>query len=199
MSVLTLPFSDPRKPPPYPVWRFTVAEYHKLIQTGVLTEDDPVELLEGWIVPKMPRNPLHDATIGIVSELLRGLIPNGWHLRIQSAITTYDSEPEPDLVIARGVARDYTSRHPTPVDIALVIEVADSSLDRDREAKARLYARAGIQDYWVVNLSDMRVEAYSNPDAASGYLKHKHFQIGESIPIVIEKEERFVSVLELLP
>jgi Uma2 family endonuclease len=196
MSTVTIPSSNP---PPYPVRRFTVAEYHRLIQTGMLTEDDPVELLEGWIVPKMPRNPVHDATIAIVSELLRVLMPKGWHVRIQSAITTDDSEPEPDLVVTRGVSRDYLSRHPGPADIALVVEVADSSLERDREAKARLYARAGIPAYWVVNLSDLRVESYSDPDASTGYRKHLEFGLGQSIPLVIAGETRTVPIRELLP
>lgn len=97
-----------------PVRRFSVDEYHRMIQAGILTEDDAVELLEGWIVPKMPRNPPHDGTIQIADEVLRPRLPAGWQLRIQSALTMPDSEPEPDLVVVRGDARTYLNRHTRP-------------------------------------------------------------------------------------
>src|SRR5579862_9140639 len=86
-----------RRIPPFPVRPFTVDEYHRMIDADVLDEGDAVELLEGWIVPKMPRNPPHDATIGLADDALRIRLPAGWHVRLQSAITTSDSEPEPDL------------------------------------------------------------------------------------------------------
>src|SRR5207249_5993402 len=128
MSIL---IGNPFLPPPFPVRRFTVDEYHQMIQTGILQEDDPVELLDGWIVSKMPRNPPHDATIDIAQEVFRSVLPAGWRLRVQSAITTDSSEPEPDLAIVRGPAERYLSNHPKPPDIAVVIEVADSSLAQD--------------------------------------------------------------------
>src|SRR5882762_3647803 len=88
--------------PPLPVRRFTVAVYHRMIDVGLLTEDEPVELLEGWIVPKMPRNPPHDGTIQRINKRLGRCLPPGWDLRVQSAVTTADSEPEPDLAVVRG-------------------------------------------------------------------------------------------------
>src|SRR5947207_2591394 len=112
MSSVTLPDWNVFDPPPVPVHRFTVEEYHRLIEHGVLTEDDRVELLEGWIVPKMTHNPPHDATIQIVDEQLRPLLRRGWMLRIQSAITLIDSEPEPDLAIVRGNSRTFLQGHP---------------------------------------------------------------------------------------
>src|SRR5215471_9004653 len=92
--------------------RFSVAEYHKLIEIGVLTEDDNLELIEGYLVLKMPRNPPHDGTIDLVQESLRRRLPVGWMLRVQEAITLSDSEPEPDGSVVRGNARSYLSRHP---------------------------------------------------------------------------------------
>ena len=94
--------------PPLPVRRFTVEEYHQMIQAGVLGEDDDVELLEGWIVPKMARNPAHDAVVSMVMvDVLTPRLPKGWFCRGQSAITTADSEPEPDVAVVRGSTRDY--------------------------------------------------------------------------------------------
>lgn len=146
---------------------FTVAEYHRLIETGLLGEDDPVELLEGRITYKMPRNPRHDAAIGLASEAVARRLPAGWFVRVQSAVTTPDSEPEPDLAVVRGSARDYVNRHPEPADVALVVEVADTSLTHEREVKGRLYARAGIPTYWLVNLTDGTVEVYARPTGPS--------------------------------
>jgi Uma2 family endonuclease len=147
MPVVIPPTSSALTLPPYPVCRFTVDEYHRMIQAGILTEEDPVELLEGWIVPKMPRNPPHDGTIEMAEEAIRRRLPPGWRIRIQSAITTDDSEPEPDLAIVCGGVRTYVTRHPGAADIAVVIEVADAMLARDRREKNRLYARAGISCY----------------------------------------------------
>src|SRR5947209_14046669 len=98
--------------PPYPVCKWTVDAYHHLIQAGLLTEDDNVELLEGWIVPKMPHNPPHDGTIQSTGEAVDRRLPAGWKVRVQSAVTTGDSEPEPDLAVVRGDARTYFHRHP---------------------------------------------------------------------------------------
>jgi hypothetical protein len=113
-------------------------------ELAILTEDDRVELLEGWIVPKTVHNPPHDTTIELIDAALRPVLPKGYRLRIQSSITTADSEPEPDLAVVRGRARDHAARHPVPEETDIVIEVAGASLSRDRGTKLRLYARAEI-------------------------------------------------------
>ena len=175
--------------PPFPVWRFTVELYHRLIAAGVFGEDDAVELLEGWIVPKMPRNPRHDATVDLADETLRGRVPAGWRVRGQSAVTTEDSEPEPDLAVVRGSARDYASRHPGPGDIALVVEVSDTSLARDRSFKGRIYARAGVPVYWVINLQDSVVEIYTDPaddGAGPAYRQRRVLGLEVSVPLEID-------------
>src|SRR5438874_1162323 len=98
MTPTTATRLPPAVPPPNAyLRRFTVDEYHQMIDIGILTEDDPVELLEGWVRYKMPRNPLHDSRIEITRRRLAALLPPKWGLRIQSAITLTDSEPEPDL------------------------------------------------------------------------------------------------------
>lgn len=105
-SLTNSPSLDSSERPPGPVRRFTVEEYHKLIDSGLFPEDEPFELLEGWVVPKMARKPPHGVAIDLLSEVIRDRLPGGWRVRIQSAITTADSEPEPDVAVVRGQARD---------------------------------------------------------------------------------------------
>jgi Uma2 family endonuclease len=172
--------------------RFTVAEYHRLIDAGILDEDDRVELLEGWIVSKMAHNPPHDSMIDLVYGEVEALLPAGWYLRVQSAITTDDSEPEPDLVAVRGPRGRYAHRHPGPADVALLVEVADTSLSHDRNFKGPLYARAGIAVYWIVNLPESRVEVYTDPsgtDPDPRYRQQRHYGIEDSVPVVIDGRE----------
>jgi Uma2 family endonuclease len=159
--------------PPLGVRRFTVEEYERLAEIGILCEDDSVELLEGLIVKKMTKYPLHDATIDILTRLFGRLLPDGWFLRIQNVLRTPDSEPEPDVVITRGLPQDYRRRHPTAQDVALVIEVAESSLERDWK-KCRLYARAGVGQYWIVDLNANRLEIFTQPDSTAGkFARHE--------------------------
>jgi len=143
--------------------RFSVAEYHRLIELGILTEDDNLELLDGYLVHKMSRNPPHDAAIQKGTKRWLRLLPPGWDLRVQSAITLTESEPEPDFAVVRGDENAYVTRHPTAADIGLVVEVSDSTLVGDRDDKGRIYARAGIACYWIVNLNDRQVEVYTSP------------------------------------
>lgn len=156
----TLPALPPEESSPWPVKRFTVEEYHRLIQSGLLNEDDQLELLDGWLVEKMPKNPPHDGTIDLLMYLISQLLPAGWFLRIQNSLSLPESEPEPDVAVVRGKPGDYLDRHPEGSDVVLVIEVADSSVDHDRK-KRRLYARAGIAEYWIVNLEARQLEIYT--------------------------------------
>jgi Uma2 family endonuclease len=204
MTVMTRTPHLPAILPPFPVHRFTVDEYHRLIETGVLGEDDDVELLEGWVVPKMPRSPTHDAVISIlINRRLTPRLPEGWFCRGQSAITTSDSEPEPDVAIIRGSEEDYLSRHPCPTEIALAIEVAESSLQQDRVHKARIYAAAGVPVYWIVNLIDRQIEVHtdpSGPDTTPAYRNRKDYKPGELVPFILDgREIGPIPVAELLP
>jgi Uma2 family endonuclease len=169
--------------------QFSVARYQRMIETGILTGDDKVELLENYVVLKMPRNPRHDSAVqGILRPVLR-VLPPQWDVRVQSAITLSDSQPEPDFAIVRGSALDYTHRHPEPGDIGQLIEVADSSLLRDQRDKTRVYARANILWYWIVNLVDQRIEVYSQPSgptAVPAYGVLQTFHAGDTIAVVLD-------------
>ena len=145
------------------VRRITVEHYHRMGEAGLWTPDDRVELLEGLIVDKPMKNPPHTVANGILRRAIDRLAPPGWIVRTQDPITLDDSEPEPDLVLTRGSDRDFLGGHPTPADIALVVEVSETSLSRDREWKKRVYARNGIPVYWIVNLVDRLVEVYTDP------------------------------------
>jgi hypothetical protein len=190
MSLVTIPTSPvtPRIPP-FPIYQISVEKYHEMIHKGILTEDDPVELLEGWIVHKMPRNPIHDTAIDLADSALRPLIPPGWRIRIQSAVTTGDSEPEPDLAVVYGDMRAFVARHPGPSDIGLLIESSESSLDTDRVEKGRVYARANIPNYWVINLVDRQIEVYGDPDARAippVYRNRQIYALGQMVPLVLK-------------
>jgi len=142
---------------------FSVDEYHRMIETGVFDRDNRFELLDGWIVAQMPHNPPHDLTVSLALKQVGQLLTDDWICRVQSAVTLATSEPEPDLAVVRGPERRYARSHPKPGDIGCLIEVAESSLDDDREQKGALYAHAGIPHYWIVNLIDQVVEAFADP------------------------------------
>jgi hypothetical protein len=169
--------------------RFSVSRYQRMIETGILTAEDKVELLENYVVLKMPRNPRHDSTAQRTLRPILRPIPVGWDLRVQLAITLTDSQPEPDFAIVRGSAADYELRHPGPADIGKLIEVADSSLLRDQRDKTRIYARADIPIYWIINLVDRRVEVYSRPSGPAAQPAYASFQIyqpGDNVPVVLD-------------
>lgn len=189
MSTIALPLVDPFQLPPGPVWRFSVDDYHRLIASGILDEDDRVELLEGWIVPKMPHNPPHDGTIQLVSEQIRSRLSSRWVVRIQSAVVTNDSVPEPDIAVVRGDSRSYLTRHPGPADIGLIVEVADSTLERDRRQKVRIYAREKIPACWIVHLVDHQVEVFADPSDdfdAPAYRKCEIFRSTDILPFELD-------------
>jgi Uma2 family endonuclease len=201
-TAISLP-PDTRPRPPMPIHQFTVEEYHRMIEAGILTEDDRVELLEGWIVPKMARNPPHDSTLSVVHNRLLRRLPDGWVVRNQSAVTIgRNNEPEPDLAVVRGPAERYYHAHPAPRDVVLVIEISDSSLVQDRTVKLPIYARARIPVYWVVNLIEGQVEVYTLPRAgrSPSYRQQEIFAPGDSVPAVIaDRRVELIPVVELLP
>jgi Uma2 family endonuclease len=174
-----------------------------MIRTGILTEDDPVELLEGWLVIKMPQNPPHRAAVRLIQRALEGRVPSNWYVDTQAPITTAHSEPEPDVVVVRGDTRQYLDRHPGPQDLALVIEVADTTLQRDRLLKKALYALAGIPVYWIVNIPERMCEVYTNPSEPGeqpDYRQRQDYGPMDEVPLVIEGVEiGYIAVQELLP
>lgn len=148
------------------IWRLSVEQYHKMIAEDILTEDDPVELLEGVLVTKMPKNPPHSLATQLVRDALAKLFSSGWSVSAQEPITLAHSEPEPDVSAVKGERRQYLNHYSSAEETPLVVEVADSSLSRDRKLKKRIYAAAGIPVYWIVNLAKQRIEVYTEPSVA---------------------------------
>ncbi len=165
-----------------------------MMRKGILDEDDPVELLEGCLIKKMSIKPPHTFATESAEETLRDLVPPGWFVRTQQPITTDTSEPEPDVTVVRGNRRLYRQahRHPGPQDLALLVEVADATLQRDQGPKKHHYARVKIPVYWIINLIDRRVEMYTDPSGPAenpDYRQRQDFGMEDAIPVVIEGRE----------
>lgn len=144
--------------------RFSIAEYHRLGELGFFAPDDRVELIRGEIIIMAAKGRLHSFCNTLLVEELIILLARRARVRAQEPIIlTDDSEPEPDVVIARNRSDNYLSSHPEPADILLVIEVSDSTLKYDRRTKLSLYAESGISDYWIFNLVDIQLEMHSEP------------------------------------
>jgi Uma2 family endonuclease len=168
--------------------RFTVDEYHTMIRTGVFTDGEPLELLEGYVVHKMSRGKPHDFAVQALTKRFVRMLPPGWDVRVQCAITLPDSEPEPDFALVRGDETVYHDHHPGPTEIGILVEVSGSSLPIDRVDKARVYARAGIPVYWVVNVVDKVVEVLTRPSGPTGapaYEQRDDFPVGTAVPVVL--------------
>jgi Uma2 family endonuclease len=142
--------------------RWTRLEYDRLIDLGMFQPGERLELLDGLLVVREPQNSPHAAIVTQVAHAVEAAFGAGWHARVQVPVALDDnSEPEPDVAIVPGVPRDYLDGHPArPV---LLVEVADSSLRFDRRRKSRLYARAGLAEYWIVNIVDHVLEIHREP------------------------------------
>ncbi|MEG4497873.1 Uma2 family endonuclease [Microcoleus sp. F10-C6] len=144
--------------------RFSIAEYHRLGELGFFAPDERVELIRGEIIIMAAKGRLHSVCNSLLLEELVILLARRARLRVQEPIIlSDDSEPEPDVVIARNRDDNYLSSHPEPADIFLVIEVSDSTLKYDRTTKLSLYAETGISNYWIFNLVDNQLEMHSEP------------------------------------
>jgi Uma2 family endonuclease len=184
------------------LYRLSVAQYHEMINAGILRSGDKVELLEGHLVEKMPHNPPHASSITALQVVLLPRLPEGWMIRQQLPITTRDSEPEPDCVVVVAPWQRYSERHPALSDIALVVEVADTTLEEDRTTKQRIYARARLPIYWIVNIPDRQIEVYTQPRSGRNptYRQRRDYLPGEKIPLVIAGQEvGSIAVEDLLP
>jgi Uma2 family endonuclease len=149
--------------------RFTRAEYYRMAEVGILGEDDRVELIRGEIVEMAPIGRRHKAFVANLGQLLIVRLANRARVHVQSGVVLADdTEPEPDVTVLRRRAVPYKEREAHTEDVLLLIEVADSSLAYDRSTKLRLYAEAGIPEYWVVDCTAEAVEVHWNP-APDGY------------------------------
>lgn len=183
--------------------RFTLDEYHRMIDAGILPEGSPYELLNGIVREKMPNNPPHASGVYRVARSLDRLLGDQFVVRSQLPITIpeSDSEPEPDIAVSVGPDNAYDSRHPGPGDILLLIEIAHSSLPMDRGEKLAAYAAAKVPVYWVVNIPGKRIEVYSQPRAGKNptYRKREDFARGSAVPVVLGgKAVAEVAVSEIL-
>ena len=184
------------------LYRLSVEQYHAM--AGVFANDERVELLEGLLVRKMTKNPPHVIALNNLRDHLMTMIEEGaWHLRLQDPIALDTSEPEPDLVVARGINTDFAKRHPRPGDCGLVAEVSDTTLHTDRVDKKTLYARNGIVEYWIVNLIEDQIEVYTEPTGpaeAPDYRSRADFKRGDAIRVSLDGTEiGTISVADVLP
>jgi Uma2 family endonuclease len=184
--------TKPTSPQVAPVFRLTVERYHQMIDRGILTEDDDVELIEGVLLTKFRKSAAHEAVLERLYPVLCPAVPDDVMPRCQLAVTFAESEPEPDISICEP-ARHRGGRKPTAADTFVVMEVADASLAYDRGDKLRVYARAGIPVYWVVNVVDRQVEVYADPVTPTGglpqYRTRRIYLPGESVPIVVRGQQ----------
>jgi Uma2 family endonuclease len=203
MSTAAYPPVEAQSVPTDPIFRLSVEQYHEMIRSGILTADDRVELLEGWLVLKMSKNPPHRVATELAADALRLVVPQGWYVTTQEPVTTSTSEPEPDISVVRGRPRDYVDRHPGPEHLAMVVEVADSSISRDRGIKRRAYARAGVPIYWIVDVAERRVEICTLPTGPAeqpAYGAVQQYGQDEMLPVIIGGQEvGRIAVRDILP
>ncbi|MHB1557469.1 MAG: Uma2 family endonuclease [Isosphaeraceae bacterium] len=161
--------------------RFNVDEYERMVL------DNPrVELSDGYVVTKVPKNPAHSWSTKAVNKGLDRLLPPGWTSRQEQPAWLSDfDEPDPHVTIVRGVDDDDRHRHPLPADVGLLVEVSESTLDRDRNETLPAFARGGIAVYWIVNLVDRQVEVYSSPDPGL-YRSAPVFRSGQQVPVILD-------------
>jgi Uma2 family endonuclease len=179
----------------------TVGQYYKMAEVG-LFEGKRVELIEGKIIEISSAGSKHATAITLASDSLREAFSKNYFVRVQCPIDfNQRSVPEPDVAVIKGNVRDFSKAHPTTA--ALIVEIADTTLHFDRREKASLYARAGIKDYWIVNILDKRLEVYRKPikDASQpmgfSYSEIRILTQTDSIKPLSAKVE--IAVADLLP
>ena len=161
---------------------FTIEDYYRMAETGILRRDDRVELIRGEIIRMAPIGIPHASRVDILNVQFVRAVGDDAIVRVQNPIRleAQNSEPEPDISLLRPKRDYYASAHPTPADVLLVVEVADSSLSYDRNVKIPLYAEAGIPEVWIMALEEVRIERYSGLDDGE-YHDVRRFYPGDSI------------------
>jgi Uma2 family endonuclease len=170
---------------PSPLFRISLDQYEAMVSSGAFSESDRFHLINGYLVEKITQNDPHATADELCGRALDKVIPVGWHVRSAKPVRLPpNSKPEPDRTVVRGSIRDYSQRSPGPGDVALIVEVAVTSLAEDRR-QAHIYAAAGIPRYWIINVDGRQVEAYHDP-APVGYRICATCTSGEKIPVVID-------------
>ncbi|MFQ5760380.1 MAG: Uma2 family endonuclease [Acidiferrobacterales bacterium] len=176
--------------------RWAREEYDRMIAAGVFHPEARLELIDGEIVNMTPQGSLHATAVRLAEDLLRVAFSTGFDIRVQMPLALDDSsEPEPDLAVVTGSPREYRDAHPSGA--VLIVEVADATLSFDRQQKKTLYARTGIQEYWIVNLTDEQLEVYRDP-RGTDYTRKTTLRSGQSVAPLAAPESS-ISVIELLP
>ena len=153
----------------YRTKQWTLEEYHRLTEIGGFYPENRTELIEGEIIEKMGAGPAHSNTVAELGDVLAALFGRGYHVREEKPITILDSEPEPDLAVVTGTRARFFTRHPDGNEVVLLVEVSDSSLPLDSVRKARLYARAGISEFWILDLNSRRLIVHRDPLSDGGW------------------------------
>lgn len=196
----TVPAADP-SPTLDDLYRLSVDEYERMGRAGLL-EDARVELIDGLLVQKMPPDPPHVSVVELTRAALQPFLPDGWHFREEKPVRLPKfNMPEPDLAIVRGTIRDYLDHHPGPDEVALLVEVAYSSIRRDRKAKLAVYAENGFAEYWIVNVVEEKLEVYTDPDTDQRiYKTRREFGRDQSVTLTVEgRELGQIRISDLLP
>jgi Uma2 family endonuclease len=175
---------------------WTREEYERRILEGFFHPEERLELVDGVLYEMTPQSSFHTGGIRLAERFLKSFFAHGFDVRTQSPLALgLDSEPEPDVAVVPGNLEDYFSAHPTTA--VLIVEVADSSLLHDRKRKKRLYARAGIPEYWLVNLVDGCLEIYRDPK--DGIYTQSTVLRGEDLVSPLARPEASIKVADLLP
>lgn len=215
MSLSTLPAATPRilEPttsaahidPPVSsylsrIYRLTVQQYDRMVEVGILGKRDRVELIEGILVDKMGRNRPHVQAGNKGLRALQSLVGEGWHVRKEDPTVMSDlSKPEPDLTVVRGQIEDFDDRDVTVADIALVVEIADSTPRADQDEMRPIYAAGRIPVYWIINLVARQLEVYSDPEGRE-YRRSQVFSQDQEVPLILDGTEvGRIRVVDLLP
>ena len=195
--------SDGAQPRPYVM---PIDLYERLVEEGVFDAHDPVYLWKGRLVEKMPKGPRHIYAQTALYMLLIRLVPEGWHVRHESPVRVVAvGVPEPDFMVLRGANRDHKNQTPTSLDVALAVEVADSSVNFDSGEKLEVYAAAAIPVNWVVNLPGGSIDVYTRPVGATQmerarYLDVRPYRLDDEVPVTLDgREVGKIAVRDVLP
>ena len=188
---------------PSRLYRITLEQYEAMAASGAIPTSHRVHLINGYLVEKVTHNPPHAVADELCGKALDRVVPRGWHVRadkpVRIPIPGRDSEPEPDRCVGRGKIEDYDNRHPGPGDIALIVEIADSSLAEDHQLAMNVYGPAGIPVCWIVDVNARRVEVYTL-SGPQGYGPPMFFGEGKSVPVMIRgRQMGRIAVKDVLP